>query len=67
LNLKHDGERLESARPVRVILDFISAIFRDDKDQTGIHAGLLTFVSAILPDGKDQTGILPDFSQKLFT
>jgi hypothetical protein len=65
--LKHDGERLESARPVKFISDFISAIFRDDEDQTDIHAGLLTFVSAILPDGKDQTGILPDFSQKLFT
>jgi hypothetical protein len=61
--LKHDGERLESARPVRII----SAILPDGKDQTGIHAGLFTFVSAILPDGKDQTGILPDFSQELFT
>ncbi|WP_223250910.1 hypothetical protein, partial [Rhodanobacter denitrificans] len=51
MNFKHDSERLESARPVRII----SAILPDGKDQPDIHAGVFTCV--VLPDDEDQTGI----------
>jgi hypothetical protein len=61
--LKHDGERLESARPVRII----SAILPDGKDQPGIHAGLFHLFQPSTLMAKIRPASCRTSHKKLFT